>query len=545
MKNILVLLLVTFSTIVYAQPANDTCYQAIPITLTNGYGTFAGNTQGATPSNTGSFSDNCLSNLGQSVEDLWYKFNIGSVYNNYKIQINSNFLGENLSFDVLTGLCNNAVQVFFTVGCVYDTITGCSPTEITLIGLDPNAQYWIRVASNGNPSSFTGTITPFSVISLDSNSTGSVDTSARMRILDSGHDLNNYNPLEDYTYTIAPAKAHDYISFNINSYDFEPAPSIDGLYFYKGDSINPDSLVATLKGNGTDTTIQIMTDSSVTIRFQSDSSVQFAGFEMIYEAGLTNSVDIGVIDILKNDSDCFMSKEDTISVVIQNFGQDTVSNFPVSYQVSGKLISTETFTGTLPPCSIDTFTFVQTVNLVNSWSSSIVAWTDLSTDTITSNDTLVWKLNCTCDDSLGTKYVCNQMVIQFDETATQAEINQIIADLAIAGGHAIDSVECGGVRLDVWSLPDVLTWFGNTYIGSESQVEGLKTTTAKIKEIDLNYLTNSTSIDFQQHDYLNQISNLSNKELKNTTSSLGKIEKIIQTPKLNRHCKSSRIGYRL
>ena len=171
--------------------------------------------------------------------------------------------------------------------------------------------------------------------------------------------------------------------------------------------------------------------------------------------------------------------------------KDTVGSFPVSYQVSNTLISTEIFSKILPPCSIDTFTFVQTVNLVNAWNSSIVAWTDLSTDSTATNDTLEWKLNCICYDTLGTPYVCNQVMIQYEENATQSDINQIITDLSNSGGYLIDSVQCDNIRLDLWSLPNILNWFGNTYINSESQVEGLKTTTAKIKEVDLNYISNA------------------------------------------------------
>ena len=246
-----------------------------------------------------------------------------------------------------------------------------------------------------------------------------------------------------------------------------------------------------------------------------------------YESILLSPYDVGIAEIYKSDTGCLVSTMDTISVLVENFGTDTVTNFPVSYQLNGQTIVTETFTDTILPNTTSTFTFSQTANLTNSRNTNITTWTELATDTIFSNDTSQLNLNCLCYDSIGTPYICNQVIIQYTDNASFLDVDSIRMSLYSAGANLIDTVECDNIKLDLWSLPDVLSWLGTDYIGAESQVEGLKTSKAKIKEVDLNFLADNSSIDIQSNNYKKIINSTHHTEHFNQTSSSNPVKIVV------------------
>jgi len=66
--------------------------------------------------------------------------------------------------------------------------------------------------------------------------------------------------------------------------------------------------------------------------------------------------DIGVSDITAPVSG-ILSNNETITINITNFGQQAVSNFPVSYQIDGGNVVTENFNGTIASGAAATYTF--------------------------------------------------------------------------------------------------------------------------------------------------------------------------------------------
>jgi len=98
------------------------------------------------------------------------------------------------------------------------------------------------------------------------------------------------------------------------------------------------------------------------------------------------NTDSGVVNIDSPASGTLTSSE-TVTVTIFNYGQQAISNFPVSFQIDGGAVITETFTGTINSSESDQFTFATTADLsVEGQTYTMVASTDLSGDEDNGND---------------------------------------------------------------------------------------------------------------------------------------------------------------
>ncbi|WP_459209809.1 proprotein convertase P-domain-containing protein [Aquimarina rhabdastrellae] len=95
--------------------------------------------------------------------------------------------------------------------------------------------------------------------------------------------------------------------------------------------------------------------------------------------------DIGVIEITAPVSGEGLGDE-TVTVVLENFGGTEQSNFDVSYTINGGAAVTETFTGTLASATTTTFTFSAPVNLSSLGEYEVAANTSLVGDRDNSND---------------------------------------------------------------------------------------------------------------------------------------------------------------
>ncbi len=96
--------------------------------------------------------------------------------------------------------------------------------------------------------------------------------------------------------------------------------------------------------------------------------------------------DVGVVAIT-NPNNSTLTNSETVTISIFNYGLATASNFPVTYQIDGGTLITETFTGSIPSAGYATFTFSSTANLSTLGQTySIIASTSYSIDEDTSND---------------------------------------------------------------------------------------------------------------------------------------------------------------
>ena len=88
--------------------------------------------------------------------------------------------------------------------------------------------------------------------------------------------------------------------------------------------------------------------------------------------------DIGVINIAAPFSAPDLSAAESITVEIENFGTLSQTGFPVSYQIDGGTIVTETFTGTLDPGAVADYTFAATAISATTAITRWCAWTSLA-----------------------------------------------------------------------------------------------------------------------------------------------------------------------
>jgi hypothetical protein len=96
--------------------------------------------------------------------------------------------------------------------------------------------------------------------------------------------------------------------------------------------------------------------------------------------------DVGVVAIT-NPNNGTLTNTESITISVFNYGQATASNFPVSYQIDGGPIITETFTGSIASAGNGTFTFTTTANLATVGQVySITAFTSLVNDEDNSNN---------------------------------------------------------------------------------------------------------------------------------------------------------------
>lgn len=82
-----------------------------------------------------------------------------------------------------------------------------------------------------------------------------------------------------------------------------------------------------------------------------------------------------------------LSNTEPVSITIFNYGQNSASNFPVTFQVDGGAVVSETFTGTIASAETATYTFTATADLGTVGQTyTITAATNMTGDEDTSND---------------------------------------------------------------------------------------------------------------------------------------------------------------
>ncbi|MBI5217972.1 MAG: choice-of-anchor J domain-containing protein [Bacteroidia bacterium] len=97
--------------------------------------------------------------------------------------------------------------------------------------------------------------------------------------------------------------------------------------------------------------------------------------------------DAGVTQISSPISNCFLGSTETVTVKVQNFGTNSLSNIPVSYTVNGGAPVTETVAGPIAGAAFANYTFTQKANLSVPGNYTIKAYTTLAGETNHNNDT--------------------------------------------------------------------------------------------------------------------------------------------------------------
>jgi hypothetical protein len=131
--------------------------------------------------------------------------------------------------------------------------------------------------------------------------------------------------------------------------------------------------------------------------------------------------DVGVIDLTSPITDQLLTTDENVTVIIENFGSDDASNFPITYTVNGGPEIMEMVTGTVPAQGTLEFTFDQGADLETIGLYDFVVFTGLDGDFDSENDEYMEQVEClepvycvgdaNCDD--------------FDDSIKRVRLNQI------------------------------------------------------------------------------------------------------------------------
>ena len=115
--------------------------------------------------------------------------------------------------------------------------------------------------------------------------------------------------------------------------------------------------------------------------------------------------DVGVVAITTPTSGALTASE-SVTVYLFNYGQNAVSNFPVTYQVNGGSIITEMFTGTIAPSTNATFTFATTSDFSTEGQTyTVISGTDLAGDEDITNDNATAVINHVYHNDIGVSQI--------------------------------------------------------------------------------------------------------------------------------------------
>jgi hypothetical protein len=109
-----------------------------------------------------------------------------------------------------------------------------------------------------------------------------------------------------------------------------------------------------------------------------DECISFTIFEASAQDG-------GVIDVTSPVSALDLFTE-SITVTVQNFGSESITEFPISYMVDGGAAVTETYTGTIAPFATGSYTFSTTYDFSADVCYEITAYTSIADDGDAAND---------------------------------------------------------------------------------------------------------------------------------------------------------------
>lgn len=130
--------------------------------------------------------------------------------------------------------------------------------------------------------------------------------------------------------------------------------------------------------------------SSVRFRviFESDAFTTLEGIGIDNIKILDTIVNLGVTDVFAPSNGCSLGNAEQVSVEVTNFGTHTLSNYSVCFTVDNGTPTCEIVAAPLAPGQSAVYNFTGTANLSTTGAHTFSAYTSVSTDSITDNDTL-------------------------------------------------------------------------------------------------------------------------------------------------------------
>lgn len=275
------------SLLVLAQPANDDCIGIIDLGIAPICPSLVIYTNvDATASDIGNDNIPLCFDGGNVERDVWFQFTTNGSITDYNITVNGITDGMGS-----TPISNPQIEIYRGDLCGFDELASlavCASANdgdnfvlATVLGLDPNTVYYIRVndyTSTASPNSGTFEFCIDEFIPDINICDGPGTTACSGTLYDCGGPDMDYGANENYVFTVCPSELHeciliDIVEFNIeNDYDF--------LNIYAGDNINAP-LLSTLTGVSSGAGFQIQVSSDcVTFQFLSDGIIADPGFEL-------------------------------------------------------------------------------------------------------------------------------------------------------------------------------------------------------------------------------------------------------------------------
>lgn len=268
-RNLLIFYLLLFSSFLYSQaPANDDCAGSVlistPASFCSGPTDYT-NVNATTSAGLG-LPTNCTPSWSNEMEDVWFTFLVPlTSTGSFNISINGNTITQP-QIALYRGNCPIIVEEACAV-----SPPGVDTVTLTVSGLTPGTQYWIRVNDDGVAGDFQLCMNEFQPpVNMMNGSSGSCTGT----IYDSGGPSGPYQPNELLVYTICPTDPHSCLILDISSYDIET--NADLLTIHNG----PNTLapvIGQFSGVGVNETIEA-NSGCLTLSWFSDGTVNNAGW---------------------------------------------------------------------------------------------------------------------------------------------------------------------------------------------------------------------------------------------------------------------------
>ncbi len=251
------------------------------------------NNVNATESNIGTDNFPPCFNGGTPQRDVWFSFVASDTIFDYSITLTG------MSDGTFSSITNPQIAVY-RGDCQFDGLQlldcisadpGQTTIQLDLYGLTPGITYYLRIndyspTATPNWGSFKLCIDKVDPIStIDEGGS----TACTGELYDSGGPDGDYQPNENYTFTICPNQPNSCINFTLEYYNIED--QADQLTFFDGPDtdapqIGQISSFASAGGGGVCYSVQA-SSGCLTIAFTSDSDVQFEGFHGWWECTST------------------------------------------------------------------------------------------------------------------------------------------------------------------------------------------------------------------------------------------------------------------
>jgi hypothetical protein len=282
---------------------------------------------------------------------------------------------------------------------------------------------------------------------VDENGSNNINGSKLAYFDDSKHGANAKN----HAYLLTPSvnlstQTATYLEFD---YNFREVNSLNDTFYVDiysqsswqrifSETINNKGKYS---GSGTFPHVKVdisnYADSNVQIRFGYDDGNGWG-----FNAGIDNvklysrvKKDIGISGILSPTSGCQGVGKDSVTVLINNYGLDTIRNFRLVCDINkGAQVLIDTVHDPIPPADTLVYTFKQTVNLPTPQVYELQLYTRLLQDTVSWNDTFATSITHTPTYSL-----------PYTESFESANHGWTIGgtnsswEWGVPGGHTIDT----------------------------------------------------------------------------------------------------------